>query len=369
MNMQRIWILCFVLITVFSWSVFSEEVIQLSILLDTSSSMDGLITQAKTQLWSIINELALAKRSGQKPKLEVALYEYGNDGLPEEGGHMRQIVPLTTDLDKISEELFKLTTNGGDEFCGMVIEKAAQQLKWSKSNKDLKLIFIAGNEPFTQGNVLYQDACKKAISKGIIVNTIFCGPLAEGANTGWKAGADLADGQYMNIDQNEQIVYINAPQDAEIAQLGTELNKTYLAFGTKGEESKVRQEAQDKNAVSMSAEASVQRSVSKAQAQYDNSSWDLVDAVSQKDVDLSKMKKEDLPKEMQNMTKEQQVTYLNDMVKKRQALQEKINRLNDERKKYIEAEEKKAASQNTLDKAIINAIRKQAVDKKYQFTK
>ncbi len=34
--------------------------IQLAILLDTSNSMDGLIAQAKTQLWQIVNELATA---------------------------------------------------------------------------------------------------------------------------------------------------------------------------------------------------------------------------------------------------------------------------------------------------------------------
>ncbi|RPI65426.1 MAG: hypothetical protein EHM44_00590, partial [Ignavibacteriales bacterium] len=32
--------------------------IQLALLLDTSNSMDGLIDQAKSQLWKIVNELA-----------------------------------------------------------------------------------------------------------------------------------------------------------------------------------------------------------------------------------------------------------------------------------------------------------------------
>ena len=33
----------------------------LALLLDTSNSMDGLIDQAKSQLWKIVNELAAAK--------------------------------------------------------------------------------------------------------------------------------------------------------------------------------------------------------------------------------------------------------------------------------------------------------------------
>ena len=52
--------------------------IQVALMLDTSGSMDGLIDQAKTQLWKIVNDLALAECEGQKPELQIALYEYGN---------------------------------------------------------------------------------------------------------------------------------------------------------------------------------------------------------------------------------------------------------------------------------------------------
>ncbi|HEY1405249.1 MAG TPA: hypothetical protein VF857_01445, partial [Spirochaetota bacterium] len=59
--------------------VFAQEGerIQIAILLDTSSSMDGLIDQAKTNLWKIVNETAKAKKGGKTPRLEVALFEYG----------------------------------------------------------------------------------------------------------------------------------------------------------------------------------------------------------------------------------------------------------------------------------------------------
>lgn len=64
-----------------------------------------------------------------------------------------------------------------------------------------------------------------------MVNTIFCGNYDEGIQTMWKDGADISDGKYMNIDQNAEIVHIDAPQDHEIVKLGQELNKTYIAFG------------------------------------------------------------------------------------------------------------------------------------------
>jgi len=41
--------------------------IQLAILLDTSGSMDGLLDQAKSRLWKIVNELATARKNGRGP--------------------------------------------------------------------------------------------------------------------------------------------------------------------------------------------------------------------------------------------------------------------------------------------------------------
>jgi hypothetical protein len=218
-----------------------KPLVQIAILLDTSNSMDGLIEQAKSQLWKISNEFIKARQEGIAPEVQVALYEYGKSSLSRESGWIRQILPLTTDLDKVSEELFALRTNGGEEYCGWVIKRAVEDLEWSPASDVYKVIFIAGNEPFTQGPVNYTESCKAAITKGIIVNTIHCGTEAIGVNTKWKDGADLADGKYLIIDQNRAVVSIEAPQDKEIAKLGVEINKTYLAFGRAGGEGAKRQ--------------------------------------------------------------------------------------------------------------------------------
>src|SRR5436305_222246 len=52
--------------------------IQVALLLDTSSSMEGLISQTRAQLWKIINTLSEAKKSGRHASVQIALYEYGN---------------------------------------------------------------------------------------------------------------------------------------------------------------------------------------------------------------------------------------------------------------------------------------------------
>jgi len=346
-----------------------RPLVQIAILLDTSNSMDGLIEQAKSQLWKISNEFIKARQEGVAPEVQIALYEYGKNSLARKSGWIRQILPLTTDLDKVSEELFALRTNGGEEYCGWVIQRAVEDLEWSPASDVYKVIFIAGNEPFTQGPVKYTESCKAAITKGIIVNTIHCGNEAVGVNTKWKDGADLADGKYLVIDQNRAVVSIAAPQDKEIAKLGVEINKTYLAFGRGGGAGAQRQARQDANvaALAPASGAAVQRSVAKASANYVNSSWDLVDAAKAKDFEVTKLKSEELPAEMQKMSPEERKAYIEKNSQERAQLQTKINQLNVEREKFVAQRMKEVAGTNTLDSVVITAIREQGQKRNFKF--
>ncbi len=340
--------------------------IQLAILLDTSSSMDGLINQAKSQLWKIVNEMALAEKGGVRPELEVSLYEYGNNNIAAGEGYIRMVLPFTGDLDSISSALFNLTTNGGDEYCGMVIGSAVRNLTWDRDEGNLKIIFIAGNEPFNQGSEGYTNAVRQAVSRGIVVNTIYCGSRSDGISTFWKHGADLAGGRYMNIDQDKTPVTIMAPQDAEIARLGEELNRTYIAYGKRGSARRKEQEKQDSNAMAMSEEAAVERSVSKASGHYSNSGWDLVDAVSG-GLSVKDIRDEELPSEMRGMSKNEREKYIKEMSIKREKIKERINKLNAERRVYVEKKLKESGEENTLDRAIIGAVRESAGKKGFFF--
>lgn len=345
--------------------------IQLAILLDTSGSMRGLINQTRTQLWKIVNELATAKQNGKVPDLEVALYEYGKSSLPKENGYLRMIVPLSDDLDKLSEELFALTINGGEEYCGQVIMAAAKQLKWSDSESDLKLIYVAGNEPFTQGSVSYKDACKAAIEKGITVNTIYCGPEAQGISTGWQAGAQLADGSFLSIDQNRRVAAVKTPFDQKLAQLSSEINKTYLTFGRaavrKG--AAKRQLKADQAAKTAAPAAAAERASFKGRSQY-RAAADLLDAIKNGKVKLKDVKEAELPKELQKKSLVEKQAILNKKGKERTRIQNEIRTLAEQRKKYIADLQKKQAEgskANTLDVAIIKSVRGQAARKNFKF--
>lgn len=349
-----------------------DNKVQIALLLDTSNSMDGLIDQAKTQLWKVVNTFIDARRDGAAPFVEVALYEYGNNNQHVGNQYIRQVQPFTRDLDEVSKQMFALKTNGGEEYCGAVIQRALADLTWDGNPKTYKAVFIAGNEPFTQGSVDPRQACKDAFAKGIIVNTIHCGSRDEGIAGSWHDGAALAGGEFMIINQDSAVRHIPAPQDRKISELGIELNKTYLGYGKFRAEGAAKQSMADNDAVANEAAgAAVQRAVAKASANYHNTTWDLVDAVREKEVDLSKLEKSDLPADLQNLTADQLTARVDEAAKQRAAIQSEIDKLNRERIAFVEGETKKQTSADgrTLDEVIVETTRKQASTVGYRFGK
>ena len=341
----------------------NKQYIKVALLLDTSNSMDGLIDQAKAQLWDIVNELSYAKCVTGKPNLKIALYEYGNDRLNADEGYIRQVLGFSEDLDDISKELFSLTTNGGNEYCGQVIQTAINQLQWGKNPDDLKLIFIAGNEPFTQGNISYKHASVNALENDITVNTIFCGDYNQGISSYWKDGADAARGNYMAINHNKATVHIDSPYDDAILQLNIKLNKTYIGYGKRGKHKKEIQAAQDTNASGYSKANAVSRSVSKSSHLYKNTDWDLVDAVLEEVVVVEELDKNDLPDTLKHKTTAELKHYISELQIEREHIKKEIQTLNAKRKVYIS--EKQSETENGLENAMTKAIKNQAKKKKY----
>lgn len=344
----------------------AKQYVKIALLLDTSNSMDGLINQAKAQLWDIVNEFTYARCGNEaRPSLQIALYEYGNDNISSREGHIRQVIGFSSDLDEISEKLFSLTTNGGEEFCGQVINSSLKQLDWGKNADDLKMIFIAGNEPFTQGKLNYKDATSQAKEKDVIVNTIFCGNYNQGVGSKWKNGAELTGGEYIAIDHNRQVVHVATPYDDVIIQLNGKLNKTYISYGSLGSAKIVAQAEQDTNAYELNEGVALKRAVSKSSRLYNNSSWDLVDAAEDKEFEVSKLKEEDLPSELKGKTDKQIEKYIADKKTERAKIQKEIQELNRKREAHIAKNQKE--QQGELESALLTAIKNQAAKKNYKW--
>jgi len=350
----------------FSVHAQTNSSIKVALILDTSNSMDGLIDQAKAQLWSVVNELSDARCDGRIPSLEIALYEYGNDRLPMREGYIRLVTPFARDLDLISEKLFALKTDGGSEYCGQVIQTSVKALDWGDRPNDLKMIFIAGNEPFDQGNINYRDACRMAYQSDISVNTIFCGDFQEGVNTFWKDGATLGRGDYMNIDQDCSYRYVKSPYDEKIMELNQQLNKTYVAYGAEGSARVSLQAEQDANAVQLNMDAAISRVASKSKKTYNNTQWDLVDASEEDEFQIAEIAEEALPDEMKGMTAQQKADYIQKKKLEREKISQEIAQYSAKRQEYV-AKKQQEESGNMLDKAIVTAVKAQAKAKNITF--
>jgi hypothetical protein len=226
--------------------------IQAAILLDVSNSMDGLIEQAKAQLWNMVSVMGKAKCEGITPDIEIALYEYGRTSNDVQNGYVKQISGFTTDLDKLSKSLFGLTTYGGAEYCGYAIHNAISELNWDADTGSYKVIFIAGNEDFLQGTISFTQACTEAAAKGVVVNTIYCGDRMQGIKEHWNLGVECGKGSFTNINSDAKIEDAPTPYDSLLLSLNDKLNYTYVGYGATGAAKMQEQASVDKMNYTMS---------------------------------------------------------------------------------------------------------------------
>lgn len=343
----------------------APNAIQVALLLDTSGSMNGLIEQAKSQLWNILNELARTQKNDQETDLQIALYEYGNPNRSNRAYQIHQLSDFTNDMDLISEKLFSLTTSGGEEYCGAVIKNSLDELSWN-DNESLKMIYIAGNEPFTQGPIRYAEVCKQARLEGVVINTIFCGDQRQGIDGSWNLGAELGLGEFISISHNDATVYVPTPYDEEINSLNEKLNETYIPFGQNGRTKKDNQIKQDVNAVSYSMSNAADRISYKSSKKYKAEDWDLVDAYKK---DKSILQTADIKSEkFKSMSKKVLESEIEEMVQKRETIQSEIRALDKKRREYKTEESKKKLGdkEKSLQQSIIKTVRDQAEKKGFE---
>ncbi|TMI90521.1 MAG: VWA domain-containing protein [Bacteroidetes bacterium] len=343
----------------------SSPKIQAAILLDVSNSMDGLIEQAKAQLWTMVNVMGKAKCNGETPKIEIALYEYGRDNNDLQKGYVKQITPFTSDLDNLSQKLFQLTTNGGQEYCGYVIHTSLNELNWDSTSSNYKVIFISGNEDFLQGNISYTMACSEAKNKGVIVNTIYCGDRLQGIKEHWNLLGECGNGSFTNINSDAKPEDIPTPYDSTLITLNNKLNGTYIYYGAAGRGKKELQGSMDEANLSVNKYAGVNRAVSKASPQtYNNSSWDLIDAKEEDKNILDKIDLKTLPDSLKTKNKQQLEMIVNQKSTERSGIQKEIQDISKKREAFINAEKiKKTKAGNnsqTLESEVEKIIREQA---------
>ena len=341
----------------------APQKIQAAILLDVSGSMQGLIEQAKAQLWNMMNVMGRARCAQGTPQIEVALYEYGRRTNPQKDGFARRISPFTTDLDSLSKQLFGLTIDGSDEHCAHAILQSLDGLGWDSSAASYKVIFIAGNEDFMQGRVPYEEACALAQKKGVIVNTIYCGPRNRGIDERWDLGNKCGGGSYTHINHNLKLEDDPTPYDSTLLTLNSQFNATYLPYGPRGARAYAQQAEVDQLNFGMSRKVAARRVAVKSQSKlYHNGDWDLVDAVERDSSFLSRVDRSHLPDSLKSKSPQQLKQLVQAKKAQRVQLQQQINRVQQQRDQFLVEERTPATGSpelSTLETEIEKIIKQQ----------
>lgn len=337
--------------------------VQIALLLDTSSSMDGLIEQARTQLWEIVGEMQLDDDDSDRT-VSVALYQYGNNRLSKRGGYIQQMAELTTDLDAVSIKLQSLRTSGGKEYAPMAIDRAVSELAWDDDDSVEKLIVIAGNEGFRQGPVSARNALAAAQKKGITVIPIFCangGSSTSGLAT-WRTAAKLANTDLETIDPDKVVAKLDTPYDAEIVKKYQQLQECSLTYGSDDYRRQVKSQRAQASSYVQSKGVALQAERAVVQSRQ-RVSGDLLDGYEGGSIEIGAAAPSALPAELRGKSKDEQEKIVKNRLARKKQLQREIQELNLKRTSYTQSKMKevkayRAAGKSTLGSSVRARVRK-----------
>ena len=225
----------------------------------------------------------------------------------------------------------------------------------------MKIIFLVGDAPphlDYANDVQYPEACKRAVAKRIIINTVQCGNDRQTQDV-WEKICRLAEGRYVQIDANGgTVVTVATPYDAELAKINSELAGSGLAYG------RSRGVAREKLAFAKAipAPAAAERAAYASKLGR-TSSDDLLDDLKADKVKLRDVSKDDLPEELKGLSPEQQRECLDKLDQRRQTLMKQAGQLDQKRSAFIAkklAEKTKNAPRETFDGQVLQILQEQA---------
>ena len=341
--------------------------IEVVFVLDTTGSMGGLIQAAKEKIWSIATTMASAKPA---PEIRMGLVAYRDRG----DAYVTRVVDLSSDLDSMYATLMDFQADGGGdgpESVNKALYDAVNSVSWSQDPKAYKVVFLVGDAPphmDYQDDVKYPETIAAAIQKGIVINAIQCGTLDDTTHQ-WQQIAQLARGEYFQVDQAGSAVAIATPFDRKLAELSAAIDETRLYYGSK--EDKAEQERKVAAGAKLAATSSVESLARRAEFNASASGTtnmlgkqELVDAVSSGRIRLADIERDHLPEPLQALPPAAQQAAIDEMAGKRQALMTEINEVSKERADYLRKKvEESGGAEKSLDAQLYKAVREQAKDK------
>lgn len=347
--------------------------VEVMFVLDTTSSMTGLIAAAKDKIWSIANTLASADPA---PDIRMGLVGYRDRG----DAYVTVYTPLSSDLDAVYAQLIQFeAVGGGDapESVNQALAEAVTRPQWRRGDAVYRVIFLVGDAPPKMNypdDVKYPLSCALAARKGIVINTIQCGNMTA-TRPVWQEIAQRGEGRYFQVAQSGSAVLYDTPYDEPISRLSRTLDDTRIYYGDAAhhEEMASRKETADAIYNEASPAAVAKRTIfnsKSAGAKNFYGSQELVQAVESGEKKLGEIPKKELPAELRSMSNQELAAHIAKRGKERKALQAQIDDLAKKRQDYIQekvaAEKDKGAS--SLDSKIYECIQAQAAPKGLEYT-
>ncbi len=335
--------------------------VDLVICLDNSGSMKPLLDGVRAGLWDVVNVFGEMRPT---PALRVGLLTYGSRDSTVEAGWVVMRSDLSHDLDQVYAELMLVPTGGDEEFVGWALRTALETMSWSEERDALKIIFIAGNESADQGVEMhdFRDVAQDALRDGVIINAVYAGAQGSGVRDKWLELAVAGEGEFSAVPHLDQIPQIVTPQDAALEDLNAQLNATYLPIGRRGEQGVAGQAMQDRNAAQLGPQSFGSRVATKSSPQYNNASWDLVDAASQPGFDWNDVAQSDLPEELRGLDQVELILFVEETRTVRENLRQQVREVSAAREQHVRSVlGKEYPGTLGIGDAMKNTIRSQAV--------
>ncbi len=308
--------------------------------------MTGLIEGAKQKIWSIANQFISAKPA---PELKFGLVAFRDRG----DEYVVRSFGLTDDIDTVYAKLREFRAEGGGDMPESVnegLDAAVREMKWSKDDRTLKIIFLVGDAPphmdYANGPK-YQDTCREALRRGIVINTVQCGNIAE-TTPFWKDIAKLGEGEYLAIAQDGGMTVTSTPLDDKLAELNRRLGATLVPYGDDKDRAAVRSKQALAEAAAPAA-VSDRLTFNAATGKSVQGGGELIDELAAGRIKPGDIEASKLPAEIAKLPAEERQTKLDTLKKERADVQNEITQLTQERAAFIAKEQARLAAEGKAD--------------------
>jgi uncharacterized protein YegL len=325
--------------------------IEIVFCLDTTGSMSGLLDGLRRSFWGICNQILSARPT---PELKVGVVAFRDKG----DEYVTRVFDLRDDLDAVYFDVANLDASGGGdtpEHVNQALDDAVHKVGWSTDKQTLKIIFLVGDAaPHTDyaDDVKYPVTCKKALQKGLLINTIQCGTDTE-CGKHFKEIADKGGGAHVVIPQTGGVQTVPTPLDKRLGEINARLGHATVVFGPL--DTRFRHSTRLGVALTLPVESAADRAgyLSKTGrvARYD-----LIDTIRVGRVKLDDVPRSELTADMEKMTASERRGHLDRLGRLRAELLVEAYELDRKRMAYLA----RHGEGDRFDAQVLELLRKQA---------